>query len=264
MASFGEIGTPRFEIAVKQFLTHKDYRALHDTVNVHFPDTEVADDELQATFKNIKYFYPNETLGRVYYFVSGLNLWSAITTDSAVGVGLDMYLGADFPHYASVNIPAYDVRNRTADRIPIEVARAIFAAKFPFEYEGKNLLEMMIYKGKELYFTEQVCRDKSDAKLIGYTPEQIKFCKENESGIYHFFIKQDDLYSTTWQEIMPYVNDGPTTAGMPPESPGNIGSWLGWQIVRKFMEENPDVSLPELMKTEIKAQDFLRKASYKP
>lgn len=264
LASFGEIGTPRFDSAIRQFLTHKDYRGLWDTVDAHFPDTKDIDAELAATFKNIKYFYPNEALGKVYYFVSGLNLWSAITIDSAVGVGLDMYLGGDFPYYASVQIPAYDTRNRTPERISVEVARAIFEAKFPFEYQSKNLLEMMIYKGKELYFSEQVCRDKEDYHLIGYTPEHIKFCNENEEGIYYFFIKQDALYSNNWQEIMPYIKDGPTTAGMPQESPGNIGSWLGWQIVRQYMKTNSDISLQQLMEAEIPAQQFLRAAKYKP
>lgn len=264
LASFGQIGSPGFDTAVHRFLTHKDYRALWDTVIQHFPDTKNIDEELATTFKNVKYFYPEERLGRVYYFVSGLNLWSAITMDSAVGVGLDMYLGADFPFYASVQIPAYDTRNRVPERIPVDVARTIFEAKFPFEYESKNLLEMMLYKGKELYFSEQVCRNKADHTLIGYTPEHIQFCEEQEEGIYYFFIKQDALYSTTWQEIMPFVNDGPTTAGMPVESPGNIGSWLGWQIVRQYMAENPEVTLQELLSSKISAQQFLRDAKYKP
>lgn len=264
LAGFGDIGSPQFSQAVRQFLTYKDYVALWDTVQAHFPDTKNIDKELESTLKNIKYFYPKEAVGKVYYFVSGLNMWSAITMDSAVGVGLDMYLGPSFPHYAAVQIPAYDTRNRTPNRIPIEIASAIFKAKFPFENQGKTLLEMMIYNGKKLYFCEQVCRTKSDDLLIGYSPEQIQFCNENEEGVYYFFIKEDAFYSTNWQEIMPYVNDGPTTAGMPIESPGNVGSWLGWQIVRKYMQEHPKESMQGLLSSKLSAQEFLRAAKYKP
>ncbi len=264
LAAFGEIGTPQFDTALHIFLTNKDYRALWDTVKEHFPNTDAIDKELKQTLTNIKYYYPNEPLGRVYYFVSGLNLWSAITLDSAVGVGLDMYLGNNFPFYATVNIPEYETRNRRPDRISIEVARAVYAAQFPFEYEGKTLLDMMLFKGRELYFTEQVCRDKRDDAIIGYSPEQIEWCKENEQMIYYFFVSGKLFYSTTWQEIMPYINDGPNTPGMPTESPGNIGTWLGWQIVRKYMQEHPNCSLQELMKLKMPAQQFLQDAKYKP
>ncbi len=264
LAGFGEIGTPQFDTAIHQFLTLKDYRNLYDTVQKHFSHIERIDQELEITFKNIKYFFPEENYEQVYYFISGLNLWSAITIDSAVGVGLDMYLGPDFPFYSSVQIPAYEALDRTQNRIAIEVAKAIFQAKFPYTYEGKSLLDMMLYKGKELYFCEQVCRTKKDALIIGYTPEQTAFCDKNEEGIYYFFVKQKLLYSTTWQDIMPLVNDGPNTVGMPEEAPGNIGSWLGWQMVRKYMQEHPNESMKQLMENKLPAQQFLRAAKYKP
>ena len=50
---------------------------------------------------------------------------------------------------------------------------------------------------------------------------------------------------------------------MPPESPGKTAVWVGWQIVRKFMEKNPDTSIEELMKMQ-DGQMFLQKAGYKP
>jgi hypothetical protein len=264
LAGFGKAGTPRFDTAIRQFLTLPDYRNLYDTVQKHFPDTKQLDQELETTFKNISYFFPEERQEEVFYFISGLNLWSAITIDSAIGVGLDMYLGEQFPFYASVQIPAYEIKNRVPGRIAVEVAKAIFEAKFPFEYEGKSLLEMMLYKGKELYFVEQVCRDKSEALIVGYTPKQAEWCKQNEEGVYYFFAKKELMYSTTWQDIMPFINDGPNTAGMPPEAPGNMGSWLGWQLVRNYMKQHPQESMSSLMKSKLPAQQFLRAAKYKP
>jgi len=264
LAGFGNAGTPRFDTALRQFLSLPDYRNLYDTVQIRFPNTKKLDKELETTFKNIAYFFPEEKQEKVFYFISGLNLWSAITIDSAVGVGLDMYLGEQFPFYSSVQIPAYEVRNRVPERISVEVAKAIFEAKFPFEYEGKSLLEMMLYKGKELYFVEQVCREKSDALIVGYTPAQAEWCEQNEEGVYYFFAKKELLYSTTWQDIMPYINDGPNTAGMPSEAPGNMGSWLGWQLVRNYMKEHPQESLSSLMRNKLPAQQFMRAAKYKP
>jgi uncharacterized protein YjaZ len=45
------------------------------------------------------------------------------------------------------------------------------------------------------------------------------------------------------------------------QSPGRIGVWLGWQIVKSFMQNN-DVSLQKLLT--IDSEDLFKKSSYKP
>ena len=63
---------------------------------------------------------------------------------------------------------------------------------------------------------------------------------------------------------MRYVMDGPSATGMPSDSPGNIGAWLGLQIVEAYMNEHPDMTLPELVDAPIDAQRFLLESKYKP
>jgi uncharacterized protein YjaZ len=45
-------------------------------------------------------------------------------------------------------------------------------------------------------------------------------------------------------------------------SPGNIGSFAGWQIVKKYMQKNEKISLQELMLTD--AETIFQSAKYKP
>ena len=60
-----------------------------------------------------------------------------------------------------------------------------------------------------------------------------------------------------------HVNDGPMTNGMPQESPGNVGSWVGWQIVNQYMKNMGDrTDLPTLLNTP--AEEILAKSKYKP
>ncbi len=264
LIGFGGNGEKVFKDGMRHFLTYKDYVYLNDTVQAHFPNTDNIDQDLLQLYKNIKYYYPNEVIGKTYYFISGLNFWSAVTIDSAICIGLDMYLGKDYPFYAAVQIPEYELANRAPEMIPVHASKSFFESKFPFNYSGKTLMEMMIYKGKELYFTENVVRTANDASIMGYSDEKLDWCEENEAMVYHWLISQKMLYSTSWQKILPMVNDGPTTAGMPNESPGNLGSWLGWQIVRGYMKEHPETSLQQLMQLELPAQQFLRESKYKP
>jgi uncharacterized protein YjaZ len=63
-----------------------------------------------------------------------------------------------------------------------------------------------------------------------------------------FLIEKKLLFSNQRMDIVRYINDGPTTSSFPLESPARTGVWLGWQIVRKYMDKNPEITLPELMK----------------
>jgi hypothetical protein len=250
--------------SVKHFLTYKDYVALYDTVQKVFPDVKDIDKELESLFKHVKYYFPKEKLGDVYYFISGLNSWSAITVDTSLGIGLDMYLGKDYPNYAAVQLPQYEIEHCSKEYIPVNASKVIYENMYPFEPDGKNLLDLMLMKGKELLFESYMLPNTKTELLIGYTPAQLKWCEQNEAFIWNYFSVQKLLYSTNWQDIMRYVNTGPSSTGMPPESPGNIGTWIGWRIIQEYMDHHPEKTLPDLLNEMLDSQAFLRESGYRP
>ncbi len=253
-----------FLASVRHFLTYKDYRNLYDTVQKKFPNTKKLDRQLETLFKHIKYYFPDETWGTVYYFISGLNQWSAVTVDTLLGIGLDMHLGKNFPFYPSVGLPLYQIELCEPEYIAVNAARTIFENRFPLNPEGKNLLDLMLAKGLQMTFLEYTLPELSDEMLIGYSTPQLKWCQENERMIWSYFKKQNLLFSTQWQQIMRYVNEGPSSTGMPPESPGNIGTWIGWQIMRRYLEQHPSVKWNSLTLKNLDSQKFLSEAKYKP
>jgi hypothetical protein len=246
------------------FLTYKDFRGLFDTVAKHFPDTKQIEEPLTRGFKYYRHYYPNATVPKIVYFVSFLNNWSVITVDSGiVGIGLDMYLGPSYPFYKSVQIPDYMMEQLRPEAAPVNVFKALYQSRFPFVAEDKTLLEMMIQRGKQLYFLSKVLPFISDEYFLGYTKAQQDWCKANEALIFNYFVKGGLLYEKNWARVLRYVNDGPQTAGMPEQSPGNIGSWAGGQIVKAYMEKHPDMPMDSLfMKND--AQAIMQEAQYKP
>lgn len=259
--------TPDNEVfinSVHHFLTYKDYRALFDTVFARYPEVKDIDAEIEKLYKHIRYYFPKRPLGNVYYFTTGLNFWSAVTIDSSLGIGLDMHLGKEYPFYASVQIPDYQIERCEKEYIPVNAARSIYQDMIPFDASGKTLLDLMIEKGKEQLFLEYTLPDVKEELLMGYSPTQLQWCKDNEGMIWSYFAKQKLLYSTQWQEILRYVNDGPNSTGMPAESPGNIGSWIGWQLVRKYLDEHPEVKWNQFIYDKTDAQTILRESKYKP
>ena len=249
---------------LRVFLTHKDFRGLFDTVAKHYPDTKAIDDQLVKGFKYYKHYYPQRGIPEVVYFVSGLNNWSAVTVDTTIlGIGLDMYLRADYPFYEAVGVPKYMGPQLNPDYIPVNAFRAIYQNAHPFVAEDKNLLDLIIQRGKEQYFLSKVLPFLPEATRLGFTEAQWKWSQENEGLAYNFLLRQNFLYEKNWAKIMRYVQDGPQATGMPEGSPGNIGTFLGMQIVNAYMEKHPKISMEELFALK-DAQAMLQEANYKP
>ena len=59
------------------------------------------------------------------------------------------------------------------------------------------------------------------------------------------------------------MNDAPFTAPVSQDSPGRLGTWLGWQIVDSYMKKNQNIGLKNLM-DENNYQKILEESGFKP
>jgi hypothetical protein len=72
------------------------------------------------------------------------------------------------------------------------------------------------------------------------------------------------LYSTRRTEFDKLIGASPMGATwMPPESPGKTANWLGWQIVKAFMKQHPEMSVQQLIAID-DPQIILDEANYRP
>ena len=101
-----------------------------------------------------------------------------------------------------------------------------------------------------------------DTIKIGYTGQQLKWCNQNEEQMWSFIIEKNLLYSTIEREYTKYLQDGNNTQGFPEGAPAKTGCYIGWQIVKSYMQNN-DVYLQQLV-TESDPQKILDKSHYKP
>jgi hypothetical protein len=112
---------------------------------------------------------------------------------------------------------------------------------------------------------DKILPDVADSTKIRYTTEQLKWCHEFESKIWGYFLEQNLLYETDYQKIQKYLTEAPFTPGLGEknESAPKLAVWTGWQIVRKYMDKHPDVTLPQLM-ADKDAQKLLNESGYHP
>jgi uncharacterized protein YjaZ len=140
--------------------------------------------------------------------------------------------------------------------------KSIAVKMFPFDLNSKTLLENMIYQGKILYFTDAMLPEVDENIKIGYTKTQIEWCTKNEGNLWAFFIQNSLLYNADYYKIRSFVSEAPSTKGLK-DSPPRIAEWIGWQIVKTFMENHKNTTLKELM-NENDAQKILNASKYKP
>lgn len=248
---------------IKIFLTHKDYKALLDTVNMAFPSTEDITKDLVTTFKYIKYYDTTIAVPeKIYYAVSGLSNMVGLGSNNTLTICLDYFLGEDFNPYYQVGIPEYVIPRLKKGYAPVMAAQVLYQDVYPFEPHDKDLLTMMIEQGKMQYFLSMVTPQVQEHMRFGFTAQQLDWSKKHEAEIYNFFTSNDFLFSKNMQQVMRFVSDGPFTTGMPQESPGNIGSFTGFQIISKYVKET-GADWYTLVAEE-DAQKILKLSKYRP
>ena len=180
-------------------------------------------------------------------------------------IELDMYMGQHFGYYGNYenNMPLYVTFRFDRPFIALNVMRSLLDGYIPMPGMEVALLDAMVLEGKMLYYLDCVLPDMEDSIKMGYTGAQIEWCYDNEAEIWKFLAGEELLFSKRTDDLRRYMDESPTSLGMPEESPGRVAAWTGWQIVRAYMQENPDVSLHELI-YEPDAMKILKLSGYGP
>ncbi len=261
--SFGNTQNSQFTSLIGNFIQNSDFKTLaHDCDSIYnTTKTEQLEKEISIVFTKYHALYPQDTLPKVCTFISGFNN-GIVTTDGYIGIGLDLFLGSNYKFYPSLEIPDYLTRRYTPEHLLPMFVKGMASYKYPFELEKPLLIDVMLNEGKMLYFLDQMLPETADSLKIGYTLNQLDWCKANEKNIYELLI-QDGLFSGDYLKYRKYTEEAPFTVNLTNESAPRIGWYCGWQIIKKFMDKNPDYTLDMLMK-EKDSQKILDQAKYKP
>ncbi|WP_310380721.1 gliding motility lipoprotein GldB [Flavobacterium sp.] len=237
------------------------WRELYSEVQKKYANIEPVKTEFEVLFNHIKNYFPNTKTPKIITVISEMDYNNkAIYADSLVIISLELYLGKSHKFY---QFPDYLKQNFEQKQIMPDIVSSFSARKIP-PFLEKNLLSQMIYYGKQLYLKDLLLPDYSDSGKMGYSTAQITWCEENESYMWRYFIEKEMLYSDDQKLMNRFINPAPFSKfylEIDTESPGRVGAWIGWQIVRSYMNNN-EVSLTQLLETN--AKELFEKSKYKP
>ncbi len=239
---------------------------LSQEVEAYFGEMEEVRKDLETAFKVVKYHYPDFQIPTIYTIITGFS--NDLYVDSTmVVIGLDYFLGRH---------TRYTIRNHRGERLPqymtdryqkeyiVPAVMILMSQQFnERDPMDKTLLAEMIAWGKTYEFAKMTAPHVADSLIISYSSEGIAKCFANQDILWAHFVEKNLFFEKSYAVLNRYIGERPFTSEIGDNCPGRIGRWVGWQIVRSYLKNNPEVNLAQLM-SESKAQLIFEKSKYRP
>lgn len=258
---------------IRRFI-RQNYFVYDTTMKVH-PSLDDFQKSITSAFQYVTYYYPQYKVPKVISLVGPIDAL-AKTADGYtpdflgrdfLGVSLQFYLGHTFSVY-NINdyqlniVPSFRSRRFQKEYMVADAMQLVADDIYPDTTASQPLIERMVEKGKQWYMLQRFMPDAPDSVLTGYTQSQLQWTKENEGTIWAFLIKNEDIYTVNPSSVQTYLTESPFTQGMPETSPGNIGQWIGWQIVKAYADKNQKLTMQQLLATP--ARKIFEESKYHP
>lgn len=244
--------------------------ALSRVFNVFFPDVVdrlPALNGLQTELGSLRELLPRQIdslrfPSRVFGIVTPYDQ-TVMISDTVMLIGLNHYLGADYPGYNGFD--DYRRRQKTLLRAPIDIAEALVYTSSPFPASAESTaLQRMVYEGAVVAAVSRSLPGRPINEILGYTPDEMAWLDSHESEIWRKLISDGLLYSHDRAVAERLVMPAPFTSVISTEAPGRTGRFIGYKIAESYLAANPsstpaDILSPSLLLSD----DLLLRAGYR-
>ena len=236
---------------------------LQNAVQNEFPDLLDIESEITDLFEKINFQFPKINLSRVIFLTNNVDYQlKTVYGDSILLISLDTFLGSN--HNLYNGIPNYIRKELDRKYIMPQILEKFASYSIPPPKE-RTFLAKILYEGKKMYLKDKFLPHLQDKIKIAYSDDEIKWVKNNERFIWQYFIEKQLLYKTDSELTERFIKPAPFSKfylQIDNESPGKIGVWIGWQIVRSFFKHNPEFPLIEFLN--LSSQELFNFSKYKP
>ena len=215
--------------------------------------------DLTGAFAYLKYYYPDFKNPELKTVFTGFGPILLTFEQNQIFIGAE-YFTSFKPSLQ--DLPLYLFRHFMPKNIAPKIVME-YARKFEgYDEDDLTVLNEMIAWGKEYYFTSQMIPCIADTLLLERTGEEIRLLEQNKNHVWKHFVTNQLFYKTDRNTKRIYLDPRPKTIEVSDNAPGMIGRWLGYEIVKSYMENN-DITLQALMK-EPDAKKIFSQSGFKP
>ena len=228
---------PKYPEELTKFLTDYHMNLAYKKVMEVYPNLKNIEADLGKAFFNYHKEFPDKVIPSVYTLISGFN-HSMIISDSILAIALDKYLGRNEDMYFRMDLSNYQRYTMDPKYVVTDCMKAWLYTEFPSSDSIDHVLANILYEGKMMYVLQRLFPNTPDSLLFGYTPDQVRWCRNNTTQMYTFLVEKKLLYVTDHFTITKLIGPAPFCSMFTRESPGRAAVWLGYQIITAYMRHN--------------------------
>ncbi len=238
---------------------------LVEDISVQFADISDLNHEIKKLVKKVKYYDPKFDVKEVITLVNNPNQNNkALYTDSLILIPLEGYLGSNSDYY--VRLDRYLKKNKNKEQIISDIAESIANYMVPSDHLDGRYINLLAYEGKKMLLKDVFLSEVSDAVKIGYTQKELDWVKANEFRMWNYYLEKEMLFKSDVDYKRRFIDEAPFSKFYTDndlEIPARVGVWQGWQMMRHYLEKNPDKKLQEIIE-ETDAEKLYYDSKYKP
>lgn len=239
-------------------------------IQEQFKDGQKLKEQLHKFFESLLYYEPKQKIPTIISLSSDVDYKHRILhAKDTLLIALDNYLGTNHKFYQSM--PVFISKNLNPEYITSDIAKH-YAQQRILLPKDRSFLARVIYEGKILYYKslllEHQLKDHPNKEniILKQDIEKTKWLKDNEVEIWRYFVTKKLLYSTDRNLSNRFLFPAPFSkfrlSEIDTQAPDRCGNYIGYQIIKSYIKQNPKTSLEQLLATQ--AQAILSKSAYQP
>lgn len=234
---------------IRRFYSNNYIQSLGGTIKKTHGDFSSEKKELLIAFRRLKAFFPREKIPKTIYFINSSFSASVFSSEKEIAIGVERYLGSN--EKVIKELPTNQFYTWIKNGMKKEyLSRDVVAGWLMTHYcteTSENYASEMMRWGKILYIIQGTLPNIKTNIILRYTNKQFNWALKNEGVFWKYLVENELLFKTDEKTRSNLLNEGPFTGGLPEESPDRLGQFLGWRIVKQYME-NHSISLSQLKK----------------
>jgi len=246
----GDLNDTAFVNSMRSFLADPYIKRVEERISDQFKDLSRYRNEIYSGFQHLKFHLPKAKIPESVVFMNSFFASNAFSTERQIGIGLERYLGKETDVILELPGDSFYqwMKDGLDERYLSRDALCSWIMTHIVEDVSGNLAEQMIRWGKVIYLAEAAFPEKEKSILLRYSEEGMKWALDQEREIWNYLVREKLLFKIDERFKINMLNEAPFTVGLPEKGPDRLGQFIGWRMVRKYMEIKR-VSVEELIKT---------------
>lgn len=244
MAKIGILESPDLH-GMEQYAESRAFKFFEPEVEARL-DSAALTCSIDTTLLRLPVILPGfNTPRHIYGIITPYNQ-AVMNVDSVMLVGLNHYLGKDFGAYSYFE--PYIRRQKDSRLAPYHVAESLVQQSYPMLADSTTTaLSHMIHDGAVTAAVMASVPEASLADAGGWTAEELQWLKQHEKELLQDIREKKIIESTDPKIISQLLAPSPGTLMFENHAPGRTGRYIGYRIVRSYLDSNPSATIADLL-----------------